>query len=131
MEIKGFSQTEHILLFITLMTLHGILSFDWFVKFKSNIEVTKQTTLNVFTFLLPCFNARYDFRVKTMLGSSKLYSLFVLHSNLFKYTRVQHDFHIKLCLLTVTWPHPWNKHCLQFRSTSVHPCFCGVRGAQF
>ena len=66
--------------------------------------------LHVFTCLVPYCDARYDFRLKTMLGSldfqlcCREFMFYWCYLYLFTYTGVQHDFPIRWCscCLTVT-----------------------------
>ena len=74
-----------------------------FFTFLIGIRVIPVIILHVFTFLVLYCDARYNFRFKTMFGSSLLpsvlqivYVIFI-KLYLFTYNGVQHDFRIKYC----------------------------------
>ena len=79
--------------------------FTWQGLCSSSCQIT---CLHVFSSVLWC---RYDFHVKTMFNLSWLprllwgFMFYLCYLYLFKYTGVQHDFHIRWCScrLTVAW----------------------------
>ena len=56
--------------FFLFFTALIILIFKTFLGYKCLLEANLDSIVCVFTFWVPCCNVRYDFRIKTIFGSS-------------------------------------------------------------